>query len=603
MREAPTTEAATRPRYITGRAMDTRPTQPDSSASRKRPSGYLGRHRITRPVTVLAQRMRALERLRLRATQLAVGIAVAAIAVAWLAFGTPHPQQPNTRGDAGVPVGLPGVASRVSVHHDGALLCGDYQISVTAGPSSHHALTVFGQLCAAGGFTVDRAELDLPDAGYNHRLYSWPASRYDYARATDGRVTLSIDPLGTGASSHPDGTTLTVTTQAWIAHQLVTDLHTGILGDSYRQVIEVGSGLGAQIATAEAARWHDVAAVIVLDAGHTRTLPSAQLTAAASDPRVRGQSWARHGYLMLSAGTRCTAGYYPPGTPPGVCAEDEHLQGRQPIPVGVAAAPADLIWTAAKVTAPVLLVVDARDPDTCPQTPCTGRSPAVRQLAAALRGAARLDLWIQPDAGRVGLLHRTAPQLAGLINRWLRHQILHPLDQTTHTPARASQIAARSTSHADGDAEADMSRYRQPTTQPGVEVVVGWDPRSATFYAHTYNHNTGHMVESLTDHEPIIDPRTVHTYLSRRTTAPDWLDSQLYTDVLHEPLHHSPEPGRITRALGGGLPAGQVQSTERQATEAEAGETGAAEPDTGPDASAGHWPSDHASGLNGLDLA
>jgi hypothetical protein len=585
--------------------MDSRPTPPEPSTGPNRPPGYHGRHRITRPVATLGRRLRAGERMRLRATQLAVGILIAAIAVAWLAFGTPHPQHATTHGDAGVPVGLPGVATRLSVHHDGALLCGDFQISVTASPSSHHGLTVFGQLCAAAGFHVDRAELDLPDAGYNHQLYAWPASRYDYARATDGRVTLAIDPLGTGASSHPDGTTLTVATQAWIAHQLVTDLHTGILGDSYRQVIEVGSGLGAQIATTEAARWHDVAAVIVLDAGHTRTLPSAHLTAAATDPRVRGQAWARHGYLMLPAGSRCAAGYYPPGTPAGMCGEDENLQGRQPIPVGVAAAPADLIWTAAQVTAPVLVVLDARDPDTCPTAPCTDRSPTVRQLAAAFRAAPRRDLWIQPDAGRIGLLHHTAPQLSGLINRWLRHQILHPLDHTTiaaTTAAGSRRSVAPSTStetsHGDGDTEADMSRYHHSTTDSDVEVVVGWDPLHATFYAHTYDRAAGTVVESLTEREPIIDPRTVHTYLSRRAAASDWLDSQLYTDVLHEPRRPPPEPGRITRALAGAPLAGGPQ-----AGELDVGEPGAAELEAKSDWPAGHLPSHLAGEPDGLDRA
>jgi hypothetical protein len=406
--------------------MDTTPTSPD-----RPPSHYRGRHRPVRPCTVLARRIRDYERLRLRATQLAVGVLVATITVAWLLTGTSHPHQPTVRHDASVPEGLPGVATRVGVHRDGPLRCGDYHIAVTPRPSTRHGLTVYGQLCAAGRFDTDRVELDLPDAGYDHHLFAWPAAGLDYTRAATGRVMFAIDPLGAGASDHPDGAALTVDTQAWVAHQLIAYLHTGMLGARYRKVIEIGSGTGAQIATTEASRWHDAAALIALDAGHTRALPTAHLVAAATDARLRGQPWAGRGYLSIPAGSRCAAGYYSPGAPVGVCALDEKLEGSQPVPDGLRAAPADFSWGATGVTAPVLLVLDDRDPDTCPTVPCTPGSPAARRLAAAFRAAPRRDLWIQPDAGRLGLLHRTATLTVGLINRWLRQQTLLPLDTPT----------------------------------------------------------------------------------------------------------------------------------------------------------------------------
>jgi hypothetical protein len=491
-------------------------------------------------------------RLRVRAGQLAAAAALGATALAWIALGTTHRHAGQAEQPGAVPGGLPGVITRVGSHRDGPLLCGDYHISVALTPASRHGLTVTGQLCAANGFDTGRAELDLPDAGYDHRLFAWPDSRYDWARAVDGRATLAVDPLGTGTSSKPDGRTLTVTAQAWVAHQLVSYLRTGIFGPSYQQIIEVGSGTGAQIATYEAGRWHDVAALIVLDAGHTRSLPTTTLTPATTDPRADDQLWAHHGYLTLPVQARCATGFYPPATPSAICAQNEALEGHTLIPTGLAAPLPVTSAGAATVTAPVLIVVDARDPSTCTPGPCTRSSPQVHALYATFPTASRRDLWIQPNAGRLGLLHRNAPALIQLINRWIHHQILQTFQRPAHATDSATATPLRTQGHgappAD-DLEADMSRHVLPAHDTQTEVAVGWDPHLATFYALIYVKNTGQFWSIGASRREIRDPRTILAAVGSQVSGIDGMQARLYTDVLHDISTPQPGAGYIRRAL------------------------------------------------------
>lgn len=407
-----------------------------------------GKTHLIRLASSLSRHQPRRSHLHFRTTQLATCAVLVASALAWITVETAHhrletPREPSRA----VPAGLPGVITRVGSHDDGPLVCGDYHITVTLNPDSRQALTVAGQLCAtAGRFDTERAEFDLPDAGYDHRLFAWPASGRNWARAAQHRATLAIDPMGTGASDRPDGRLLTVAVHAWIAHQIVFYLHNGAFGATYHQVVDVGTGTGAQIATYEAARWHDVAALVALDAGHTRSLPAALSTVDTSDDH-HGPIWTHDGYLIPAVTARCAAGYYLPGAARTICRQDATVDGRTPVPAGLALPlPADAAHPS-RVTAAVLIVIDARDPDTCPAGPCARTTPAVRHAYATFTGAAHRDLWIQPDAGRLGLLHSSGSGLAALVNHWIANLLPPPIQPPTR-PALGTPVGPGATTPA-----------------------------------------------------------------------------------------------------------------------------------------------------------
>jgi pimeloyl-ACP methyl ester carboxylesterase len=169
-------------------------------------------------------------------------------------------------------------------------------------------------------------------ATYNHLYWNFPYGNgyYSYVDAATaaGYATFDVDRIGAGNSSHPPSAALTVYAAAVALHDAVTALRTGAVdGHPFQRVVIVGHSLGSTEAWIEAARYHDVDAVIVTGVLHAFSVTGlgaleADLYPAANDPKFAG-SGLDSGYLTTVPGTRESLFYDPATTNPAVAAADE----------------------------------------------------------------------------------------------------------------------------------------------------------------------------------------------------------------------------------------------------------------------------------------
>jgi pimeloyl-ACP methyl ester carboxylesterase len=175
-------------------------------------------------------------------------------------------------------------------------------------------------------------------AGYDHRYWDWPAQpdRYSYAvwAASRGLATLSIDRIGSGASSRPPGAENTVSAQAYILRQVVAAAREGILGGAgFPRIVLIGHSLGSVVAGYEAASYGDVDAVVLTgyvpvegaaDA-HDTFFEAAFLPAVEERPHLRGL--VDHDYGVSRAELREPLMYLAGRCDPAIIEMDEQMKG------------------------------------------------------------------------------------------------------------------------------------------------------------------------------------------------------------------------------------------------------------------------------------
>jgi pimeloyl-ACP methyl ester carboxylesterase len=74
---------------------------------------------------------------------------------------------------------------------------------------------------------------------------------------------LTVDRVGYGASSHPNGDTLDYATQAQQLHEVIDQVRGGVLGFTPPAIVVLAPSAGADIAIVEAGTYHDVDGLIV----------------------------------------------------------------------------------------------------------------------------------------------------------------------------------------------------------------------------------------------------------------------------------------------------------------------------------------------------
>jgi len=78
-----------------------------------------------------------------------------------------------------------------------------------------------------------------------------------------GLPVLALDRVGYGASSHPNGDTLTFATSAGYVHEVIQAVRGGVLGFTPTAIVLLGPSAGGDIAIIEAGTYHDVDGLIV----------------------------------------------------------------------------------------------------------------------------------------------------------------------------------------------------------------------------------------------------------------------------------------------------------------------------------------------------
>ncbi len=200
-------------------------------------------------------------------------------------------------------------------------------------------------------------------------------------------------------------------------------------GHAFAHVIMVGHSLGSIEAWVEAARYHDVDAMIVTGALHALSPNAAAFVQndfypAASDPKF-ASSDLDSGYLTTVPGTREALFYNPATTSPAVVATDEankdtntlaELEGILSL---LGEPPAQ--QPSAQVTVPVLVVVGVDDNIFCAAvTVYNCANPASVQAFESryYPPAAHLKVAVIPDTGHDLALSTTAPLTDAAMIAW-----------------------------------------------------------------------------------------------------------------------------------------------------------------------------------------
>jgi pimeloyl-ACP methyl ester carboxylesterase len=101
-------------------------------------------------------------------------------------------------------------------------------------------------------------------ASDTHTVFDFfPGFRAAPELAALGLPVLALDRVGYGASSHPNGDTLTFATSAGYVHEVIQAVRGGALGFTPSSIVLLGPSAGADIAIVEAGTYHDVDGVIV----------------------------------------------------------------------------------------------------------------------------------------------------------------------------------------------------------------------------------------------------------------------------------------------------------------------------------------------------
>jgi pimeloyl-ACP methyl ester carboxylesterase len=312
--------------------------------------------------------------------------------------------------------------------------CENVSLAVALRPRQALDQNVSGTYCEPRNWASGPREVDVltPGATYDRAYWNWPVDPdlYSYVDKTlaAGRATLDYDRIGTGASSHPPSGEITINTDAYVLHQIVTWLRDTV---GYGQVNLVGHSLGSVISVQEAGRYRDVNRVVltgllqVPDVGtHFVTTLASLLYPAVQDPQFVGTQL-DPGYLTTIPGDRA-ADFYSASADPSVVRYDEAHKDVVAVSdlatlATTWALPAGLN-TSDSITAPVLVVIGRQDAIFCTDPPvldCGKPAALLATEAPYFTGTASLTVDSIPDTGHDVALHPTADQSFAVINDWI----------------------------------------------------------------------------------------------------------------------------------------------------------------------------------------
>lgn len=189
--------------------------------------------------------------------------------------------------------------------------------------------SMHAQHCRAIGAWKHTTLVLVPGATYTETYWNFPfrPDLYNFRLAMNraGFDTVTVDRLGTGASSRPPSALVTTTTQAAAVHQVIQKLRRD---QPDQKIIIGGHSLGSAITALEAATYHDVSAVLLTGISHNfnkvgvTNFFTGSARPAALDPQI-GHRGYDPGYLTTLPGTRAEQFYAPGTAEPGVAETDE----------------------------------------------------------------------------------------------------------------------------------------------------------------------------------------------------------------------------------------------------------------------------------------
>ena len=309
--------------------------------------------------------------------------------------------------------------------------CRDLSLRVTLAPERTDTFQVVGTLCWRGllrdqplqvlvhGGTASRVYWDLPLRG---ELYSY------VRRATQaGFATFNVERIGIGASDKPLGADVTLTSNAFVLHQIVQALRTGTLaGVPFQPIIGVGHSLGARVLERMQAQFpNDVDGLILAGTLHdtSRELAAvlqASALPASQDPRFAGQVFPP-GYLTLKDGLQLSFLVNPERVDPEIVTFHESL--KETTTTGELASPR-IIDDSRLLQVPVLLLVGEFDRVLCGnQVDCSDLTSIVALEGTFYGPATCLQVEIIRGSGHLFTLQRSPQGTYSTMLSWARELV------------------------------------------------------------------------------------------------------------------------------------------------------------------------------------
>ncbi len=259
---------------------------------------------------------------------------------------------------------------------------------------------------------------DAGTGGWFWNMRKNPSFDYATQLGRQGELSLVVDRLGYDASPLADGTKTCLDAQAYMLHQVVQHLYSGIY--SYTQgdrstphatsVVVHGHGTGGAIAQLEAARYDDVHGLVLMSwAGTNASQLAIEQARRQTSTCLGGAGYASYGAnraayerLLFADATRSV--------------RRNALALRNSTPCGdVTSLVSTLLassLTAGQIDAPVLMMSGSRD--------ARIRRQGTQDAAAAFRNSPEVTTRIIAGAGSALPLEKSAPRTRAAVVRWLR---------------------------------------------------------------------------------------------------------------------------------------------------------------------------------------
>ena len=220
--------------------------------------------------------------------------------------------------------------------------CRDVQVPVALAQGQPADERVYGKLCVPSGRSPATSQLLVHGGTYTGLYWEFPdptggTDRYNYAAAANkaGFATLAIDRIGSGRSSHPLSTKITLESNVFTVQQVVQAIRRGEIaspgGEQFHKVVYVGHSYGTLVGwilSTDYGEGIDAAVFTGSVRGVTVTaipLVYGILYPAALDPKFAGDGL-DPGYLTTLPGTRDEFLYKPAQFDPAVVEFDEQTK-------------------------------------------------------------------------------------------------------------------------------------------------------------------------------------------------------------------------------------------------------------------------------------
>nr|WP_312890589.1 alpha/beta fold hydrolase [Kutzneria kofuensis] len=291
--------------------------------------------------------------------------------------------------------------------------------------------TMHGQLCLPEGTVPSAVQLLVHGGTYNSAYWDLPyePDQYSYQRdmAKHGFATFAVDVLGAGLSSHPLSLPLTVWAEAEALHEVVGQLRSGAVGGiHFDKVVIVGHSVGSGLVASEASTYKDVDGVVLTGVTHIPSVPALGLGAALGLVPAFLSSVQNPGdplYFTTKPGARGPLFYNAEDADPNVIAADEATKDQVSVPgMGTVAVFGIVAPVTLGINVPVLQAVGQDDILFCgllALRDCSSAAALRAQEAPFYSAAAKLSVYVLPNAGHSLALHRNAGDYRDATRAWL----------------------------------------------------------------------------------------------------------------------------------------------------------------------------------------